>query len=128
MSSFKGENSLSSGNQKVVRRILLDESQAPKVAEAVAQLRSKSCKLDASKLVNKILSIFWERHLAANLERIEQEFFDKKSFIQGALAGSTSDQVDEILEQYLRKKQKSPKRRKQANRSQQMKLDESESS
>ncbi len=128
MSSFKGESSLSSGSQKVVRRILLDESQAPKVTEAVARLRSKSCKLDASKLVNKILSIFWERHLAANLDRIEQEFFDKKSFIQGALAGSTSDQVDDILEQYLRKKQKSPKRRKQTNRSQQMKLDESESS
>jgi len=125
---FTGESFLSSDSQKVVRRILLDENQAPKVTEAVEQLRSSSCKLDASKLVNKVLDIFWERYFSANMEEIEQEFFDKKSFIQGALAGSTSDQVDEILEEYLRKRQKSPRKRKQANRSKQMKLDETESS
>lgn len=86
------------------RRILLRPDVAARVSSQVGSLREKHCSVDASKLVNAIIEIFFDRHASKEEKVLEQLFFNKKAFIKDALSNAGSDrELETVLRDALKK-------------------------
>ena len=86
---------------KPVKRILMEDKQANAIMDLMNKMRKDSCKLDASKIVNEILDLFFRKYEATEFRSLKEKFFDKKSFLKNLINNSSSDDIDESIKQYL---------------------------
>ncbi len=111
MDNIKTEDDQDLENKKsTVRRILLDQEIALATTELVSQLRIDSCKADASKLVNMILSIFFEKYSKAEYKNLIQHFFDKKNYLKKLINSTAAEDIDVSIQRYLERHQAEKKR------------------
>ncbi|MEZ4744006.1 MAG: hypothetical protein R3B45_16420 [Bdellovibrionota bacterium] len=87
--------------KRPVRRVLLEKVEAQSLAQLIARLRHSSCRVDASKLVNEILKIFFQKYASLEYKHIAASFFDKKNYLKNLINNSTEDQIDESIKGYL---------------------------
>ena len=95
------------------RRILLRPEMAAKVSELTQKLRQKHCSVNASKISNAIIELFFEKYLAKEESSLEQLFFNKRHFLKQALAKAETDgDLEEVLQNALKKVNNKKKREK----------------
>ncbi|USN48063.1 MAG: hypothetical protein H6626_02935 [Pseudobdellovibrionaceae bacterium] len=86
---------------KIVKRILLGDNQASSVTQLTEKLRQDSCKVDASKVVNEILELFFKKYESTEFKTLREKFFDKKNYLKQLISHASSDEIDESIKQYL---------------------------
>ena len=102
-----------------VRRILLDENSAKDISKWIERLRKDSCKVDASKLVNVILRIFFQKYGPFEYDHLVNEFFDKKSYLKNLINSTSAEEIDDSVKKYLgkvtpkKKRGRKPKKKKE---------------
>ena len=96
-----------------VRRILLEQKQASLVTESVTRLREDSCKTDSSKVVNQIITIFFQKYVSTEYNNIVEAFFDKRSYLRNLINDTSIEDIDVSIKEYLSRSKttKKPKQR-----------------
>lgn len=108
---------------KPVKRILLENEQANSVTQLTEKLKGESCKVDASKVVNQILELFFDKYESSEFKYFKEKFFDKKAFLKRLISGSSSENIDESIQQYLSRTRPVKKRGRKAKHTQ-VKIDD----
>ncbi len=111
MDKLNIEKSQGLDNKKnTVRRILLDQDVAASTTDLINQLRKSSCKTDASKLVNTILNIFFNKYTEQEYKALVQHFFDKKNYLKKLISNTATEDIDASIKLYLERNQRGKKR------------------
>ncbi len=92
--------------KKKVKRILLDNNSATNLERLVTRLRKDSCKTDASKVVNQILELFFNKNFDQEYRTIKEQFFDKKKYLKNLFDQKSDLEIDESISQYLQQNRK----------------------
>ena len=92
-----------SAKQKQVCRVLLEKEQASLVIELVAKLRGDYCKVDSSKLLNQIVTIFFQKYAAQEYDSIAATFFDKRGYLRNLINTAPIEDIDKSIKAYLGK-------------------------
>ena len=95
------------------RRVLLGTEQADLIAELLDKLRESSCKVDTSKIVDQILLIFFQKYASLEYNNISKVFFDKKSYLKELINGTSEEEIDKSIAEYLKKNK--PRKKRKAN-------------
>ena len=99
---------------KPVKRILLENNQSQSVTRLTEKLKKDSCKVDASKVVNQILEIFFDKYESSEFKNLRAKFFDKKALLKRLIDEASSDNIDESIQQYLSQTRPAKKRGRKA--------------
>ena len=99
---------------KSVRRVVLEQKQASLVTDLVTRLREGSCRTDSSKVVNQIVTIFFQKYVSMEYDNIAEAFFDKRGYLRSLINDTSIEDIDVSIKEYLgrnrvvkRRKQKS---------------------
>ena len=84
------------------RRVLMEQTQADLVANLTTRLKKRGCKADTSKVVNQILTLFFEKYEQSDFKVVEQKLFDRKSYLLNLVKNGTAEEIDNSLHEYLR--------------------------
>jgi hypothetical protein len=95
-----------------VRRVLLAQDQAVLIAGLLKKLRDDYCKVDTSKLVNEILTIFFSKYFSNEYGAVKDKFFNKKSYLKGLIQSSEIEDLDQSIKEYLGQASKRKRRKK----------------
>ena len=95
---------------KPVKRILLENNQSQSVTRLTEKLKKDSCKVDASKVVNQILDLFFSKYESSEFKYLREKFFDKKALLKRLISKASSDNIDESIQQYLSQTRTTKKR------------------
>ena len=101
-----------STKQKQVCRVMLDKEQANLVSGLVAKLRGDYCKVDSSKLLNQIVTIFFQKYAAHEYDNIAATFFNRRGYLRNLINTAPLDDLDKSIKAYLGKG-RTVRRRKQ---------------
>jgi len=85
-----------------VKRVLLSDANANQLKQLINNLRTESCKVDASKAVNQIVKIFLNKYLEKDYNEFKRYFFDKKSHLKNLIKNSkNNEELDKSIKDYL---------------------------
>ena len=117
-------NQKESKGREMVKRILLTDLQAKQVSDLLCRLRADSCRVDTSKIVNEILSLFFNKYEELEFQFLKGQFFDKKSYLKKLIQSASSENIDESIMQYINKSVPTKRRGRKTNSSKSKKIDE----
>lgn len=109
------------------RRILLTDENAVRAAVLIDKLRENSCRIDASRLVNFILEVFFDKYEDSEFKNIHRNFFDKKSYLKKLIINASEDELDSSIQKYLSQSTSGRKRGRKPRRTKTQQPDEVES-
>ena len=99
---------------KSVRRVVLEQKQASLVTDLVTRLREGCCRTDSSKIVNQIITIFFQKYVSTEYDNLVEVFFDKRGYLRNLINKASIEDIDASIKEYLggdkvvkRRKQKS---------------------
>ncbi|MCB0368315.1 MAG: hypothetical protein KDD45_02460 [Bdellovibrionales bacterium] len=124
MSDLTMSNQKESKGREMVKRILLTDQQAKQVSDLLCRLRADSCRVDTSKIVNEILSLFFNKYEELEFQFLKGQFFDKKSYLKKLIQSASSENIDESIMQYINKSVPTKRRGRKTNSSKSKKIDE----
>jgi hypothetical protein len=103
-----------SKDKNPVRRVLLSEKEANRASLLLEKLRESSCKVDTSKLINEIVSLFFDKYEEVHFDDLKTRFIDQKSLLKKLISDSTSENLEDTIRSYLSEKtgKKSKRRRR----------------
>ena len=86
---------------KSVRRVVLEQKQASLVTDLVTRLREGCCRTDSSKVVNQIITIFFQKYASAEYDNIAEAFFDKRGYLRSLINNTSIEDIDKSIKEYL---------------------------
>jgi hypothetical protein len=98
---------------KQVKRILLEDQQAQSIAKMVERLRKDSCKVDASKVVNQVINLYFEKYQESKYQEVARYFFDTKNYLKSLLTSCSEEEtLIEKVDQFIGQQKKRRKSQK----------------
>lgn len=73
-------------------KISISQENVENIMQKIEMLRGDNCSVSPSKLVDKIVALFFRKYYEKELDYLKESLFDKKKYVRSLLKKSTSQE------------------------------------